>query len=104
MCNRDGYALAADGLVVGQTMQCSKGFAAEGTLRLRGAQINGTLSFDQAILRALATALQLSRTDIAELILTPREPIQGTVSLRSARIHVLADDPATWPADLRPHL
>lgn len=101
LSNHNGYALAADGLVVSQTMQCSQGFEADGTLRLRGAQIGGTLSFDQAILRAPTTALHLGRADVAELILTPREPIEGRVSLRSARIKVLADDPAAWPADLR---
>jgi hypothetical protein len=101
LSNRNGYALAADGLIVGQTMQCSYGFTAEGTLRLRGAQVKGTLSFDQAVLRAPAIALQLGRADIAELILTPSETIEGRVSLRSAHIQVIADNPAVWPADLR---
>jgi hypothetical protein len=101
LSNRDGYALAADGLTVGQTMQCSQGFAAEGTLRLRGARIGGTLSFDHAVLRAPRTALQLGKAVVAELILTPAEPIEGAVSFRSARIEVMSDDPATWPPELR---
>jgi hypothetical protein len=101
LSNRDGYALAADGLTVDQTMQCSDGFTADGTLRLRGARIDGTLSFDHAALRAPRTALQLGRAVLGELILTPDEPIQGAVSLRSARVEVISDDPATWPAVLR---
>jgi hypothetical protein len=101
LSNPDGYALAADGLTVDQTMQCSQGFVADGTVRLRGARISGTLSFDHAVLRAPQTALQLGGADVAELILTPSEPIQGRISLRSARIQVIVDDPATWPANLR---
>jgi hypothetical protein len=101
LSNRVGYALAGDGLVVDQTMQCSQGFAADGTLRLRGARIGGTLSFDHAVLRAPRTALQLGRAVVGELIFTPGEPIQGAVSLRSARIEVIADDPAAWPSELR---
>lgn len=101
LSNPDGYALAADGLTVDQTMQCSEGFAADGTLRLRGARIGGTLSFDHAVLRAPRTALQLGRAVVGELILTPDEPIEGAVSLRSARIEVISDDPAVWPAVLQ---
>lgn len=101
LSNHHGYSLAADGLTVNQTMQCSQGFAADGTLRLRAARIGGTLSFDHAVLRAPRMALQLGRAVVAELILTPAQPIQGAVSLRSARIEVISDDPATWPAVLR---
>ena len=101
LSNPDGYALAADGLTVDQTMQCSEGFTADGTLRLRGARIGGTLSFDHAVLRAPQTALQLGRAVLGELILTPAEPIKGTVSLRSARIEVISDNPAVWPTVLQ---
>jgi hypothetical protein len=101
LSNRGGYALAADGLTVDQTMQCSRGFTADGTLRLRGARIGGTLSFEHAVIRAPRTALQLGRAVVAELILTPDKPIEGEVSLRSARIEVISDDPAVWPSDLR---
>ena len=101
LLNTGGYALAADGLVVDQTMQCSDGFTAGGTVRLRGARIGGTLSFDHAVLRAPQTALQLGRAVLGELILTPAEPIHGAVSLCSARVEVISDEPASWPAVLR---
>lgn len=99
--NPDGDALIADNLVVEDAMECSAGFTAEGHLRLRGARIDGTLSFDQGALSGPDRALTLSHAHVEELILTPRRPIDGSVSLAYARIGVLLDDVATWPARLR---
>ncbi|MQA86478.1 MAG: hypothetical protein GEV03_18055 [Streptosporangiales bacterium] len=99
--NPGGYALIADSVVVEDAMECSQGFTAEGTVRLRGARINGTLSFDQAALIGGDRALRLGQAQIEELILTPRQPIQGAVSLVYAHIGVLLDDVATWPKQLR---
>lgn len=99
--NPDGDALTADHLVVENAMECSRGFTAEGTVRLRGARISGTLSFDGAALRGRDRSLTVSHAEIQELILTPREPAAGLVSLVYARIGVLLEDVATWPARLR---
>lgn len=97
----DGEALTGDNLAVEDAMECSRGFTAEGTLRLRGARINGTLSFDQGALRGRERALVLGHAQVAELICTPRRPIEGRVSLAYASVGVLLDDPTTWPAELR---
>lgn len=98
-------ALALDGqnLVVADTMECSRGFRAEGSVKLRGARIDGTLSFDQAgpLRNPGGMALQLSHITVSELILTPSEPVEGVVSMSYARIGVLFDDPERWPEQLR---
>lgn len=96
-------ALDCDSLLVEDLMECSRGFTAEGTVRLRGARVNGTLSFHDAALRADpgARALHMSRSQVEELILTPREPIRGMVSLGYATIDVILDRAGVWPAELR---
>lgn len=96
--NPDGLALQAESVIVDDAMDCSRGFTAEGTIRLRGARISGALSFDQAVLRSPERALHLTRLVVDELILTPAEPIEGRVNLGYARIGVLLlDDPRCWP-------
>lgn len=99
--NPGGYALHGENLVVDDMMECSGGFAADGTVRLRGARVNGTLSFDHAVLRAPERALHLTRLTADELILTPEEPIQGRVTLSYAKIGLIFDDARTWPAEMR---
>jgi hypothetical protein len=47
----EGYALAAHGITVGQSMSCDAGFQADGAVGLSGANINGRLGFDGAKLR-----------------------------------------------------
>lgn len=103
---RNPGRLAIDGqnMIVQDAMECSRGFVSDGTVRLRGAQVHGTLSFDQAILRAPGErrgALQVSHAQIDELILTPAEPVGGWVSLSYSRIGVILDDQATWPDELQ---
>jgi hypothetical protein len=99
--NPAGEAITADNVIVEDICAFSDGFTAEGTIRLRGARVDGRLSFDQAVLRAPAVALRLDHMDVRELILTPRVPIEGSVSLAYSRIGVLADTASAWPADVR---
>ncbi|MEV0403291.1 hypothetical protein [Actinoallomurus sp. NPDC050550] len=94
--------LDGDNMIVQDRMECSAGFTAEGPVRLRGARIDGTLSFDQGALRAPdRRALHLSHANVKELILIPREPIQGEVTLGYSRIDVILDRPDVWPERLR---
>lgn len=101
--NPGGDALTADNMIVEDAMECAKGFTAEGSVRLRGVRINGTLSFHGAALRTEAgrRALHLSHAQVDELILIPREPVRGEVSLVYSRVGVLLDRQACWPARLR---
>ncbi|GAA0949185.1 hypothetical protein [Actinocorallia libanotica] len=103
LSNPGRLALDGQNLVVTDAMECSRGFQAEGTVKLRGARVDGTLSFDQAgALRAPGrVALQLSHATVSELILSPSEPVEGIVSLSYARLGVLLDRPEAWPEQLR---
>jgi hypothetical protein len=97
-------ALDCDNVLVEDKMECSAGFTADGVVRLRGARINGTLSFDEGELRASvpeARALHMSHSQVKELILTPRSPIRGGVTLGYSTIDVILDRADIWPDDLR---
>ncbi|MFC4536159.1 hypothetical protein [Sphaerisporangium dianthi] len=78
------------------SVECSAGFTAEGTVRLRGARVTGVLSFDQATLSAEGRALHLSHMQVDELILTPAS-VQGEVNLGYSRVGVLLDHPSAYP-------
>ncbi|MGH3374587.1 MAG: hypothetical protein ACRDP6_07600 [Actinoallomurus sp.] len=96
------YALDCDNVLVEDRMECSEGFTAEGMVRLRGARVNGTLSFHNGALRAPGErVLHMSHSEVKELILTPREPIVGVVSLGFATIDVILDRADVWPTELR---
>ena len=98
LTNDDGVALHGQSMVVDDAMECSLGFTAAGTIGLRGARVNGTLSFDQAVLRAPVRALHLTRLTADEVILTPSEPMEGRINMGYAHIGVLLlDDPSRWP-------
>lgn len=101
-CGPGGTALDGDNMVIQDRMECSRGFTADGLVRMRGAHVLGTLSFDEGAVRAPGRrALQLSHARIEELILVPREPIQGEVTLGYSHIDVILDNPDVWPAQLR---
>jgi hypothetical protein len=98
----EGFVLDGENILVQDRMECSQGFTAEGPVRLRGARVAGTLSFDQAAIRAPGErALHLSHARVEELILIPREPIQGEVTLGYSHIDVILDRPDVWPEELR---
>jgi hypothetical protein len=98
----DGFPLDGENMIVQDRMECSDGFSADGPVRLRGARIDGTLSFDRGAIRAPGRrALHLSHARVEELILTPREPILGEVTLGHSSIDVILDRANVWPAELR---
>ncbi|GAB2821277.1 oxidoreductase [Actinocorallia aurea] len=103
LLNPGRFALDGQNIVIGDALECSHGFRADGTVKLRGARVEGTLSFDQAARLSSPgrLAIQLSHSDVAELILTPAAPIEGIVSLSYAKIGVLLDRTDVWPAQLR---
>jgi hypothetical protein len=95
-------AFDGDNMLVEDRMECSEGFTADGTFRLRGARINGTLSFHDGAVRAPGRrALHASHAQVTELILTPREPIVGEVTLGYSTIDVILDRADVWPDALR---
>jgi hypothetical protein len=98
----DGFALDGENILVEDRMECSQGFTAEGAVRLRGARVNGTLSFHDGALSAPdRRVLHLSHAQVKELILTPRTPIEGEVTLGYSTIDVILDQEDSWPESLR---
>ncbi|GAT65770.1 oxidoreductase [Planomonospora sphaerica] len=89
------YAVYAD-FLESSAAEFSAGFTAVGTVRLRGARINGVLSFDRATLEAPDRSLHLSHMQVDELILKP-SAIEGEANLGYSRIGVLLDHPAAYP-------
>ncbi|MFF5207261.1 pentapeptide repeat-containing protein [Streptosporangium sp. NPDC000396] len=94
------YAVQADFMESGAA-EFSAGFTATGTIRMRGARINGVLSFDQAVLSAPDRALHLTHMQVNELILRPAS-LEGEVSLAYSRIELIMDQPSAYPG--RVHL
>jgi hypothetical protein len=100
-------ALNADDLAVDTDVYCSDGFNATGTVSFSGAHVGGQLSFQGARLANPSTleqqsvALCLQRLQAEELLLRPSEQIDGIVELAYAKIGLLRDDPATWPARMQ---
>lgn len=95
-------ALNADDLAVETDVYCSDGFSAVGGVSFSGARITGQLSLRNAQLRHdHGTALSLQRVQAEELLLRTAEPIQGTADMSYARINLLRDDAASWPAHLQ---
>ncbi|MFC6084346.1 hypothetical protein [Sphaerisporangium aureirubrum] len=82
------------------SVECSEGFTAEGTVRMRGARISGVLSFNNAVLGDERRCLHLSHMQVDELILTPAS-LKGEVNLAYSRIGVLLDNPRAYPGDVR---
>lgn len=93
-------ALVADNMKVEGRMICD-GLVVDGAVRMPGCRINGQLSWDGAIIRASDSGLDCRRLVAEEFILTPAEPIDGSVDLGGAHVSVFCDDPKTWPTDLR---
>jgi hypothetical protein len=103
-------AMDAQNIVVTDAMECSgryddrtgevKPFRCEGSIRLRGARISGTLSFSRAVLRSgdherLALGLGFIQAD--EVNLWTHERIKGWVQLSYSDIGVIHDAAECWP-------
>jgi hypothetical protein len=93
------HAIYADHMVASNA-ELSAGFTAEGTIRLRGAQVTGVLSFDGAVVSAPDRSLHLSHMQVDELILRPAS-VRGEVNLGYSRIGVLLDHPDAYPGHVR---
>ena len=95
-------ALTANGVQVGAVMNLCDGFTAQGTISLTSARITSQLCFDGgALLTPGGDALRCWRVTVPELVLRPRQPIQGRVSLQHSSVTILHDDPVTWPSELQ---
>ncbi|GLZ15523.1 oxidoreductase [Actinomadura sp. NBRC 104425] len=95
-------ALNADDLQVETDVYCSDGFTAVGAVSFAGARVSGQLNLSGARLRnENGTALNLERLQAEEVLLRPAEQVEGVVDLAYARITLLRDDPATWPARMQ---
>jgi hypothetical protein len=95
-----GEAVAATGLIVDGDMECDAGFTARGQVKLHGARIAGQLTFQNAVLDGTGTALYLTRLQADELRLLTARPIRGAIRLAQARVAVLNDTAADWPAEI----
>jgi hypothetical protein len=99
--NPGGYAFRLTRGQVGADV-FADGMTATGGIRVAGATIGGELSVKQArISQPEGTALAAAGLHAGELSLQTAEPVQGLVDLSHARIGILRDDPARWPAQLR---
>ncbi|MEU5876112.1 hypothetical protein [Spirillospora sp. NPDC047279] len=98
--NPGRLAMDAENMIVDDAAEFSRGFRSEGTMRLRGMRVNGTLSFSRGVLDSCdpdRMALHGSHMQVDELILWPAERIKGTVSLADSRIGVIQDSPEIYP-------
>lgn len=99
--NPGKWAIYASGLTVGAVLDLSGGARVSGSIRLRNAVIGSVLSLSRADLTEPGErALDLRNLRAGEVILQTGTPPVGRVDLSYARIGVLRDDPATWPAEL----
>jgi hypothetical protein len=95
-------ALNADDLAVETDVYCSDGFSSVGAVSFAGARITGQLSLRGARLHnRTGTALNLQRIQAEEVLLRPKEQIDGLVDLSYAKINLLRDDQQTWPTRLQ---
>lgn len=113
LSNPDRAVLNADDLKVDTDVHCSEAFRAVGKVSFDGAEIGGKLTFQGAYLSAkprpdpnappniVDAALSLQRLEAEEVLLRTAEPIDGVLELQYAKIGVLHDDKATWPARMQ---
>jgi hypothetical protein len=92
--------LALDNAVAA-TLDCSGGFTANGTVRLRGARISDNLTFEGAVLNGPpdsdGPSLVASLTQAVDFDLTLARPPSGVVDLRGAQVSHLHDNEHSWP-------
>ena len=100
LINPGASALNAEGMTVDGGMSCQEGFRAEGEVRLRGAHISGQLSFRGAALSSPGRTAMECETLQADSLWLEGVTVTGTVSLMSARVRVLHDDPSGWPGQM----
>src|ERR1019366_9513973 len=98
--NPGGVALRFTRAEVAADMFCDD-MTVIGKMRLTGARIGGTLNLERVhLINPADVAVNAQAMQAGQVTLLPAEPIQGTVDLSHARIGVLVDNPACWPATL----
>ncbi|MBE3603011.1 hypothetical protein IMX07_05190 [bacterium] len=100
--NPNGFALSADGLTVNGDGFLDEKFAACGKVNVSGARISGNLAcnggkFDHLILQRAQVSGILAIKNLAR-------PEQSRIDLTHARIGLLSDDQASWPAKGNLHI
>ena len=99
--NPGGSSLAAIGMRADAVMNCCEGFDSVGAVELYHAQVGQRLCFKGARLsNPDGVAIWAEQLQARELMLQTAAAV-GTIDLRDARVGVLHDDPAAWPATLR---
>ncbi|WP_329253127.1 hypothetical protein OG223_25780 [Streptomyces sp. NBC_01478] len=88
----------ATGLSCGRGFYADWGFRSHGQILLRGATVESVVTFHDAELAGPHGELILSRLTTSRLRLDLRAAPPGRIVLRDARVGVLVDDSATWPA------
>jgi hypothetical protein len=102
LSNPGGSCLSAIGIRVDAVMNCCRGFEGSGAIELYHARIGQRLCFKSARLSNPGrTVIWAEQLQTRELMLQTAGPPDGTVDLRDARIGVLHDEAASWPAPLR---
>ncbi|MGW3121581.1 hypothetical protein ACWDBW_31265 [Streptomyces sp. NPDC001107] len=94
----DVGGIDATGLVCGGGFYADWGFRSAGQVLLRAANVGGVVTFHDSVLAEPAGELLLSRLQVPRLRLDLREAPAGRVVLQDARVDVLVDSEATWPA------
>ncbi|MFC8512777.1 oxidoreductase [Streptomyces sp. NPDC057257] len=95
-----GVALALDSAVA-STLDLSRGFTANGTVRLRGTRVSDNVTFEGAVLNGppdgAGPALLCTLMQAVDFDLTLARPPSGTVDLRGAQVSQLHDSEQSWP-------
>ncbi|GAB2844203.1 oxidoreductase [Actinoallomurus bryophytorum] len=85
--DRDGVAVAADGLTVDGNLECNQGFTADGVVRIRGARITGSMNLDDARLSCSADqALDARNVTVDGWFIARRAIVDGEFGLTNAVI------------------
>ncbi|MEU6658314.1 hypothetical protein [Streptomyces sp. NPDC046821] len=100
----DVGGLDGTGLACGRGLYADWGFRSSGQVLLRGATIDGVVTFHDSVIGGPEGALLLSRLRVPRLRLDLREAPAGAVVLQDAAVDVLVDAEATWPAQGRLNL
>ncbi|MGW3950859.1 oxidoreductase [Streptomyces sp. NPDC004752] len=95
----DRFAFHGDNLKA-STVRLSKGFQADGRVRLRGARIEDLVTFHEAELLGHGSSLMCVGMRAEALDLRFARRPAGTVNLRNAHATRIQDHPSTWPGSL----
>jgi hypothetical protein len=102
LANPGGIALQAERLTVAQDIFFTEGMTAAGEIRLPGARVGGNADFTGCKTPGSGSGISLILTELqaASLILRPQAAPEEA-DLTGAAVGRLADEPASWPSQLR---